>query len=174
MTKNENQSAQAPAVPELVITREFDAPAPLVFRAWSEPERLAKWWGPKGFGIEVKKLDFRPGGMFHYYLKAANGAEMWGRFVYREIEAPERIAWVSSFSDAAGDISRAPFNENFPLEILNNVTLTDEGGRTTLTLRGHPINASAEELQFFEKMFASMQQGFGGTFDQLEEYLANL
>jgi uncharacterized protein YndB with AHSA1/START domain len=159
---------------ELVITRVFDAPRKLVFKAWSEAERLAQWWGPKGFGLEVKKLEFHPGGVFHYCMRMAEGAEMWGLFVYREILAPEHIVFVSSFSDKDCNITRAPFSQTWPLEVLNNLTLTEADGKTTLTLRGGPINASDQEYDAFESMFGSMQNGFNETFDQLEKYLANL
>jgi uncharacterized protein YndB with AHSA1/START domain len=144
MTTNENQTVQTPVAAEFSISREFDAPLPLVFKAWSEAEHLAKWWGPNGFNIEVKTLDFRPGGMFHYYLKNDAGMEMWGKFVYREIEAPNRIVYVSSFSDAAGRVTRAFFSESFPLEVLNILSFSEENGKTTVTLRGCPLNASAE------------------------------
>jgi uncharacterized protein YndB with AHSA1/START domain len=154
------------------ISRTFDAPRDLVFRAFSEAERLAQWWGPKGFTIEVRKLEFRPGGIFHYRMDAPNPSDMRGRFIYREIVPPERIVWVNSFSDPAGGITRAPFAETFPAEILNVMTLTEQDGKTTLSLRGGPIGATAEEQAFFEGMFDSMRQGFGGTWDQLEAYLA--
>jgi uncharacterized protein YndB with AHSA1/START domain len=103
------------------------------------------------------------------------GHEMYGRFVYREIAAPGRLIFVNSFSDAAGGITRAPFpqlGDRWPLEVLNSMTLTEKDGKTTLTLRGGPINATDEERKTFVSMFDSMRQGFGGTFDQLAAYLA--
>jgi uncharacterized protein YndB with AHSA1/START domain len=157
---------------ELVITRVFDAPRGLVFKAWAEAERLVQWWGPKGFDVKVSQLDFRPGGIFHYGISLPDGNEMWGKFVYHEITEPERIVFVSSFSDKDGGITRAPFSQAWPLEVLNELTLTERDGKTTLTLRGGPINATDEEYKTFESAFGSMQQGFGGTFDQLDEYLA--
>jgi uncharacterized protein YndB with AHSA1/START domain len=157
---------------DFVVWRIFDAPRALVWQAWTEPERLAQWWGPKGCKIRVVKLDLRPGGMFHYAMQFKPGQEMWGRFVYGEIAAPERLAFVNSFSDAQGGITRAPFSESFPLEIANTLTLAEENGKTTLTLRGHPVNASEAEYKTFLGMFGSMRQGFGGTFDQLADYLA--
>ncbi len=160
---------------DFVITRVFDAPRDLVWKAWTEAPRLAEWWGPKGCAIRVVKLDVRPGGIFHYAMQFKPGHDMWGRFVYREIVPPERLVYVSSFSDENGGITRAPFsqlNNTWPLEVLNTVTLSEEGGKTTLTVRGAPINATEEERKTFTSMFASMQQGFGGTFDKLAEYLA--
>ena len=162
--------ASAPATPEFVITRVFDAPHELVWKAWTEAERLAQWWGPKGAKIRVVKLDFKPGGMFHYAMQFKPGHDMWGRFIYREIAAPEQLVFVNSFSDANGGITRAPHAQlggKWPLEVLNTLTLTEQGGKTTLTLRGGPINATEEERRMFVSMFDSMRQGFGGTFDQL-------
>lgn len=157
---------------ELVITRVFDAPRELVFKAWTEPERLQKWWGPKGFALEIVKLDLRPGGMFLGSQRSPEGHVMWGKFVYQEIVAPEKLVFVQSFSDEEGNTIRAPFSPVWPLEIINHLTLAEQDGRTLLTFRGGPINATEEERQAFEGMRPMVQQGFGGTFDQLDAFLA--
>lgn len=159
---------------QLVITRELDAPAALVFQAWTDPEMLAKWWGPKGSAIKVNKFELEPGGTFHYCMDHPNGQEMWGLFSFREILPPTRLTFVSSFSDAEGNITRGPFFPNWPLEILNIITLEEKEGKTTLTLTGGPINANEDELQLYASIIPSMEQGFGGSFDQLEEYLKTL
>lgn len=169
----EGRSARA-AGEDFVISRVFDASRDLVWQAWTEAKHLAQWWGPKGCTIRVVKLDFRPGGIFHYAMQWQSGHDMWGRFIYREIAAPERLVFVNSFSDADGGITRAPFKDTFPLEIANTLTLSEQDGKTTLTLRGGPINATEEERKTFIGMFGSMQQGFGGTFDQLAAYLAKV
>jgi uncharacterized protein YndB with AHSA1/START domain len=161
----------ADAGKEFVVTRVFDAPRELVWKAHSEAERLMQWWGPKGFTMKVAKLDFRPGGVFHYGLQTRGGQEMWGKFVYREIVPPERMVFVVSFSDAACGVTRHPGAANWPLEVINTLTLEESGGKTTLTLRGGPINASDEERKVFADNFGGMQQGFKGTYDQLAEYL---
>jgi uncharacterized protein YndB with AHSA1/START domain len=161
------------AAREFVVTRVFDAPRALVWKAWTEADRLAQWWGPKGCAISVRKLDLRPGGMFHYSMKGADGREMWGKFVYREIVKPERIVFVNSFSDENGGTARMPWMPGFPLEVLNTQTFTEQGGKTTVTLRGGPINATEEERRLFESMFENMQKGFAGTFDQLADHLAH-
>ena len=157
---------------EFTVSRTFAAPRDLVWKAWSEPECLAQWWGPRGCKLEVAKLEFRPGGIFHYSMKMPNGQMMWGRFVYRELVKPERIVFVSSFSNELGEATRGPFSPTWPLGILNNLTFTEQGGKTTLTMRGGPIDPTDDERSTFEGMFASMTQGFGGTFDQLDAFLA--
>jgi uncharacterized protein YndB with AHSA1/START domain len=157
-----------------VITRVFDAPLALVWKAWSEAGQLKAWWGPKGCAIEVANLDFRPGGFFHYIMRFANGTEWWGRFLYRDIAAQERIRWLNSFSNAGCGITRAPFEAAIPLEILNDATFTEKAGKTTVTLRATPHGATEEEVAAFKTMHASLEQGYGGTFDQLAEVLRRL
>ncbi|WP_345949340.1 SRPBCC domain-containing protein [Mucilaginibacter sp. PAMB04274] len=160
--------------PVLEITRILDAPPELVFKAWTEPERLAKWWGPKGSRITIKKFDLKPEGTFHYCMDHPNGTEMWGLFVFHEVSAPRKLVFVSSFADPEGNIIRGPFFSNWPLEIKNVLTLEETDGKTIMTLKGGPINATEDEMAQFAKMTQSMQQGFGGSFNVLEEYLKSI
>jgi uncharacterized protein YndB with AHSA1/START domain len=157
---------------EVTITRVFGAPRAVVFRAWTDAAQLAQWWGPQGSEIRVRSLDLRAGGTFHYCMQTPNGPEMWGKFVYREVNPQDCLVFVNSFSDANGGLTRNPWIAGWPLEILNTLTLTEQDGKTILTLRGGPINASAEELQTFAAGVSGMQQGFAGTFKQLDRYLA--
>jgi uncharacterized protein YndB with AHSA1/START domain len=172
MTSNRSSDrASATAHDPFAISRVFDAPRALVFKAWTEPERLAQWWGPKGFAMTVARIDLRVGGTFLYSMKT-EGFERWGKFVYREILASERLAFVVSFSDAAGGITRAPFSATWPLEVLSTVTFTETAGKTTMAMTGVPINATAEERRALFGGHGSMQQGWTGTMDQLAAYLA--
>lgn len=158
---------------EFVITRTFDAPRELVWQAFAEGERMARWWGPKGCRITVTRFELRPGGLFLYSMGWPNGNVWWGRFIYREIAAPERLVFVNSFADEAGNIARAPFFDGkWPLEVLTTVTLAERDGKTMLTLHAGPINASEVEQETFASNLDSMRQGYGGTFDQLAAYLA--
>lgn len=156
---------------EFVITRTFAAPRELVWKVWTQVEHLQQWFGPKGFTTPVAKLDFRPGGMFHYCMQSSDRNKMWGRFVYREIVPPERIVWVNSFSDEAGGLVRPPFSEVWPREMLTVATFSEHAGRTTVTLRWTALNATDEEQKTFDSSHDSMNQGWTGTFDQLTTYL---
>ncbi len=155
-----------------VVTRDFNASRDLVWKAWSEPGRLSQWWGPKGCKIRVEHLEFRAGGFFHYSMAFPNAPLAWGRFMYREIAEPDRIVWLNSFSNEKGGITRAPFCDRVPLEIENTVMLTERAGATILNLRSLPFGETAEERECFERLFPSMQQGFGGTFERLALHLA--
>jgi len=158
--------------PVFVLTRLLEAPRALVFKAWTEPERLAKWWGPKGFGIRVAKLELRPGGTFLYSMRAPDGSDWHGKFVYREIAAPESLVFVNSFCDPQGRPVRHPLSPTWPLEVLNVVTFAEQGGRTALTLKGVPYLATEAEQKTFAEGRSSLVQGFTGTLDQLAAHLA--
>jgi len=88
------------------------------------------------------------------------------------METNPKLAFVNAFLNSAGCIVRAPFDERIPLEMMNSCACEEAGGRTTVTLRSRPINASQEDLDMFRSMLDWMQHGYGGTFEQLDSYLA--
>lgn len=156
------------------ITRTFNAPRELVFKAFTESEHLEHWWGPKGWPFEIYKLDLRQDGILHYNQKSNDGNVMWVRFVYHEISALEKLVYTSSFSDEEGNIVRAPFDDNWPLETLNTLTFTELEGKTTLTLIMALVSPAEEEINTFEESKEMIQEGYAGTFDQLDEYLSKI
>lgn len=172
----EHIARQASSGEEVVIVRDLAFPRAQVFAAFTDVEHLKRWWGPKGFAVEHAKLDLRTGGTFHYGLKAPDGngggEAMWGKFVFREVKAPERLVWVNSFSDPRGGTARHPGHQGWPLEMLIDVSFVENYGGTTLTLRSRPVNATESERKVFEEGHDSMRGGFGGTFEQLERHLA--
>ena len=166
------KSASIPTNQDFVISRVFNAPREQVWRAWTKREQLMQWFGPKGSTIRHAKLDLRPGGTFHYAMRGPDGREMWGKWTFREIAAPEKLVLVSSFSDAQGGITRHPMSANWPRETLSTTTFEEHDGKTTLTIRWSPFNATALEIKTFAEAHSGMQQGWGGTFEQLAAYLA--
>lgn len=159
---------------DFLLTRVFDAPRELVFKTMIETNHLQKWWGPQGCAIEVIRHEARVGGVFHYCMRFGPGVEMYGRFDYREIAAPERLVFVNGFADAEGQRIVYAMSPTWPLEVLNTVTLSEADGKTTLSLVSSPLNASAIETETFQSGHASMQQGFGGMYDVYERYLATV
>jgi uncharacterized protein YndB with AHSA1/START domain len=155
-----------------VITRRYQRPLATVWQAWSEAEQLRHWWGPKGCSIDVLRLEFRPGGFFHYAMRFDGAPTMWGRFNYREIVARERIVWLNSFANESCGIARAPFSDICPLEIENAVGFSEQDGQTTVTLRARPFGEVDVERKYFEALQPSLEQGYGGTFEQLADHLA--
>lgn len=153
------------------MNRVFDAPRERVWQAWSEADQIARWWGPKGCTLDLHRFEFRPGGFFHYAMKFAGAPAMWGRFNYRDIVARERIVWLNSFANENCGIARAPFSDVCPLEIENVVTFSDENGKTMVALRATPFGASEQEQRYFDELHPSLEQGYGGTLDQLAGFL---
>lgn len=157
--------------PGLTIVREFKAPKQLVFEAFASAEAFSQWWGPVGKPISVLHFDFQVGGRTHYAMEG-QGQVYWGLFQYKAINKPDSIAFISSFADQEGTICKAPFPFDFPLEIYNEITLTENNGITTLTLQGYPVNPTPAQAATYENMKEGMTQGFGGTLTQLEAYLS--
>lgn len=155
----------------LTLVRKFNAPLSSVFGAFSNAEALAQWWGPEGMKITVKHFDFKEGGTFHYSMTNESGS-MWGLFKYVKIEAPGLIDFINSFSDENGAVCKAPFDMDFPLEIMNHLRLEEENGVTTLTISGYPVGATRAQEDTYFSIMENMEQGFNGTFNQLERYLA--
>jgi len=153
------------------IARVYDTPREQVWLAWTEAERLKQWWGPAGFKVHTCKVDLRPGGVFLYGMKAPDGSDTWGKFVYREIKAPEKLVFVVSFSDPQGGVTRHPSSADWPEYILSTVTFSEVSGKTKVTVSWIPHEASEAERRVFEAGRPSMTQGWGGTLDQLEAYL---
>ncbi len=161
-----------PAVRPFVIARVFEAPRELLWQAWTERERFKQWFGPKGCTMPVANMDIRPGGTCHSCLRTQDGHELWGKFIYREITAPERLVYVQHFSDAASGITRHPLSPTWPMQMLTTVTFAAQIGKTLLTVRWAPLNPTAEERETFDGAHDMMHQGWSGTFEQLADYLA--
>jgi uncharacterized protein YndB with AHSA1/START domain len=159
---------------EFVISRVFNAPRNVVYRSWAEPDELQKWFGPKDVSIFYSKGEVKPGGTYHYAMRTPDGQEMWGRWVFREIVPPERLVWVNSFSDKDGGVTRHPMAPTWPAEMLTTVTFDDEGGKTRVTVRWIPIDATEEERNTFIAGMEGMKGGWTGTFERFDDYLAAL
>jgi uncharacterized protein YndB with AHSA1/START domain len=155
---------------ELVIGRIFDAPPELVWKVWTDPEYVKRWWGPKNFTAPACKIELRVGGTYLYCMRSPEGQEMWSTGVYREIVKPERIVCTVSFADAQGHVvpaSHYGMSPDFPLELLDTVTFEEYGkGKTKLTLRFTGIPAG--------QMKEMIGAGWNQSFDKLAESLRSL
>lgn len=154
-----------PSEREILITRTFNAPRALVFAAWTTPEHLAKWWGPRGWTTTIKTLELKPGGTWHYLMVADEGGhEGWSKATYREIVPPERLVYVDVFADADGN----------PIPGLPESTVTIEfseaDGKTTVA--STTLFPSMEARDSILSM--GLAEGIAETWDRLEEYLPTL
>jgi uncharacterized protein YndB with AHSA1/START domain len=144
---------------ELIITRLFDAPRELVFKAWTEPERVAQWWGPHGFTSPICELDVRPGGAMLIHMRGPDGSVYLMRGVFHEIVAPEQLVFTTrTLEDEAG---------NPRLEVLHTITLTDVGRKTRLTLQARVVKSTPVAAG----LLAGMEEGWVQGLDRLAESL---
>lgn len=156
-----------------IISREFNAPLALVWKAWTERDRFEQWFGPKGVKIAVAKFDLRPGGMIHYSMTTPDGRLIWGRAVYREIVPPTKLVWINAFSDKDAGLTRHPLTtDRWPLQLLTVVTFAEQAGKTTVTVTWWPYESDADERRVFDVNLENMKVGWGGTFEQLGTYIA--
>jgi len=169
----DSNTAQAGA---FTISRTFDAPRQLVWDAWTQEEHLLKWFGPKDMPLTHAKNDLRPGGTMHYAMRMPDGSDGWGMWNYRDVRPPEYLEVIAHFSDAEGNVTRNPWKADWPLRTLSRTNLTEENGKTTVTLEWVPFEATPEEEAAFNDPQArgGMQAGWTGTMDQLEAYLAEI
>lgn len=158
-----------------VVSRVFDAPRDLVWKVHTEAAHVAQWFGPEGTTCEVKKFELRIGGVCHYHLIGQGGYEVWGKAIYKEITPKDRMVFIQSFSDEHEAITSHPMSPTWPREIHSTVTFEDLGNnKTRLSVEWVPINATPEELATFDATRMGVDQGWKGTFDKLDEYLATL
>jgi len=139
---------------ELITTRVFEAPREVVFKAWTDPAQLKRWWGPKGFTNPVCEVDVRPGGAIRIHMRAPDGVVYPMTGVFHEVAEPERLVFTSSALDQNGE----------PLfEVLNTVTLADEGGKTKLTVRASVTKVRGQAAPHL----SGMEQGWSEALDRL-------
>jgi uncharacterized protein YndB with AHSA1/START domain len=140
----------------LVITRVFDAPRNLVFKAWTDPEHLANWFGPRGFTMTFCQMDPRAGGSYRFGMRSPEGTDHWLQGTYRELVEPEKLVCSYAWADAQGNRTRP--------ETVLTITLADLGGKTQLTLH----------QAVFESVTAcdAHRQGWTSSLERLAEYVA--
>jgi uncharacterized protein YndB with AHSA1/START domain len=144
-----------PSDREILMTRVFDAPRDLVFDAFTKPELLKRWFGPRGWTLDVCEVDHRVGGGFRFVLRGPNGALMGMRGVYREIVRPERSVHMESFDD-------------YPGESQVTGVFQEHDGKTTLTVTVLYPSKEARDIV----LKSGMEHGAAETYDRLAEMLA--
>lgn len=161
MSANKVNVNAEPGKQEILITREFDAPRELVFKACTDPQLVAQWWGPRRFSTYVDKMDVRPGGQWRFINRDANGNEYAFHGVYHEILAPERI--IDTF-----EFEGLPETGHVTLETMRLEALPD--GRTRLTTQSvyQSIIDRDATLQ------SGMEEGLNETYERLAEVLKKM
>jgi uncharacterized protein YndB with AHSA1/START domain len=152
----------------LVIERIFDAPRGLVWKAWTDPRQMMRWWGPKHFTVPVCKMDLRVGEKYLFCMRSPDGQDFWSTGVFREIVQPGRLVFTDSFADNKGNAvpaSHYGMEKTYPMELMVTVTLEEYGnGKTRLTLRhaGNPADVieltGASWNESFDKLVETLRK----------------
>lgn len=147
---------------EIVVTRLFDAPRALVFRAWIDPQHVARWWGPAGVTNPICEVDPRPGGAIRIDMRGADGSVSPMTGVFHDIVEPERLVFTTSaFVDADGHPQ---------LAVLNTATFADHDGKTMVTLRAVIVTSSPA----VDAPLAGMEEGWNQSLDRLAACLGSV
>lgn len=146
---------------QIQVTRVFDAPRHLVFKAWTRPAHIGQWWGPEGFRTTTHEMDVRPGGVWRFVMHGPDGVDYANRIVYREVVEPERLA----YDQHGGDDSRDP------ARFVGTVTFAEESGGTRLTLRME--FPSVEERDRVEREYGALE-GAHQTLARLRAHLTTM
>lgn len=155
----ESEIAAARPQGTVVITRVFDAPRALVWRAWTDAKMLDEWFGPRGFTSSVPELDLWVGGALRIVMHGPDGNDYPMKGVFREIVTPERLVFSNIATDKDG---------NHLLEGETTVTLSEQGGKTTLTVKSHMVGL----VPIAPQMLAGMEAGWTQSIDKLGELVA--
>jgi len=148
-----------PSDREIVGSRIMDAPPELVFKAYTDPDLIPRWWGPRRYATTVDKMDVRPGGVWRFVHRAADGGEYAFNGVYREIVPPKRLVYTFNYEGAPGH------------EAVETVTFEEaEGGKTRMT--DHLLFETREERDGM--LNSGMEEGAAETIDRLAELLREL
>ncbi len=151
----------------LLISRVFDAPRELVWKLWTEPERVMRWWGPIGFTSPISKIDLRVGGAYLYCMRSPEGKDYWSTGVYREIVPMEKIVCTDSFADENGNVVPASYygmNGDWPKELLVTVMFEENEGKTKFIMlhSGFPSDSDRDMAK----------EGWNTSLDKLAKELA--
>ena len=151
---------------ELVIERVLDAPRDRVWKAWTEPEQIKQWWGPKDFTAPSIESDFREGGTYLWAMKSPEGQVYWGTGTFQEIVPPERFVMTDSFADEQGNVvppSHYGMPGDHPREWRITVTFEElDGKRTKLTVRHYGMAPGETQAE----------AGWNETLDKLAAHVA--
>lgn len=142
---------------EIVLTRRLDAPPARVFGAWTDPDQLPRWWGPRGFTTTTREIDVRPGGLWRFVMHGPDGHDHYNRIDYTDLVEPERLVYVHG-SDVDEDPARFDVT----------VTFEEEEGGTRLTMR---MRFPTVEQRNETLAFGAVELGHQ-TLDRLAEQVA--
>jgi uncharacterized protein YndB with AHSA1/START domain len=151
--------------------RTLEVPRERVWQAYTDPAALQRWWFPNGSEILTCTGTLRPGAMFLYGARLADGGELWGRMLYSEIWPPMQLVYIASHTNARGGVVRHPTQPNWPIEILTTVNFAKDGGGTKISVRALPRSSTDADKQAFSEDRYGMRDRLNEALERLEHHL---
>ena len=159
-------------LPEYKLVRLFEAPRDLVWRTWTEPELLARWYGP-GIETVIHRFDLKPGGEWRNEMKWGEKSDL-SKMSFLDVVPPEKLVWHHSSTDADWNVISNPMMADWPRVLLTTVTFEDKGNQTEVCLTQVPVDATAAEIACFAEKMAAMDNGWGGGYQMIDDMLADM
>jgi uncharacterized protein YndB with AHSA1/START domain len=159
-------------LPTYVLERVFDAPRELVWKTWTDPKLLPRWYGPRVETI-IHRHELKPSGLWLTEMQWG-GNSKYDRIEFTEVTPPERLVWLHSSADADWNITASPMMVDWPRVLLTTVTFEEDGSRTRMCLTWVPHKASKAEIACFAAAIGGMDKGWGAGMELLAELLAEL
>lgn len=159
-------------LPTYILERTFDAPGALVWRAWTEPELFAHWYGPN-IETVIHEMVVKPGGRCLVEMRMGGGSS-YQSMEYLEVSAPVRLVWINATTDKHWQPTPNPGMPEWPRRLLTTVTFTEKGGDTAMRLTWAPHEASESEIAFFQAAIGGMNKGWAAGMSILAELLTQL
>lgn len=158
--------------PVYKLERIFDAPREMVWKTWTDPDLLNRWYGP-GIETTIHQFDLAPGGAWLNEMSWGGNSDF-SKMVFQEIVQPEKLVWHHSSTDSQWNIISNPMMSNWPKVLLTTVLFEPQGNKTTVTLTQEPLGATDAELACFAETMSGMDNGWGSGYKIIDEILAQL
>ena len=159
-------------LPEYILDREFDAPRDMVWKVWTDPELLSRWYGP-GVETTIHKYDLKPGGVWLNEMKWGEKSDL-SKMEFQEVIVKEKIVYLHSSADADWNVISSPMMENWPRVLLTTITFEDLGDKTKVRLTQIPVDATDAEIACFAQMMSGMDNGRGSGYKIQDEMYQEL
>lgn len=159
-------------LPEFVLDRVFNAPRALVWKAWTDPAFVQRWYGP-GVETVIHEYNPSPGGEWRNEMKMGAGS-MYQKFIFKEINAPEQLIWHQSGTDENWNVAANPMMPNWPRMLLITVSFTQMEEQTSVRISQIPMDATEAEIACFTQMKDMMSSGWGKGYEVIDDILTEM
>ncbi|KAJ56959.1 type III effector protein [Actibacterium mucosum KCTC 23349] len=158
--------------PEYILDRTFDAPLALVWKAWTTPDLLARWYGP-GVDTIIHRFELQPGGLWLNEMKWGETSDL-SRMEFVAVEPEARLEWLHSSADADWNVAPNMMMPDWPRTLRVTITFRAAGDQTKLRLSKVPVDATKAEVACFTQAMSNLSKGWGSGFAILDQVLAEM